>query len=109
MVSCSLRGDLGDLGDTVEVGESFAPDGDFIERVRNEDMQEGDLNCSKTRSSDSSDFGKSGNGRSGKIFFFFSGERITGCERCFFDGDPTCSFFSLDSIDLFKSEYFVFD
>ena len=96
MVSCSLRGDLDDLGDVFDSGESLVTDGDFVARERNEIVRDGDLNCSKNISSD---FCRSCSCSSGKRFLFFSGERITGCERCFFDGDSAGSFFSFQSKD----------
>ena len=101
MVSCSLRGDLADLGDVFDSDKSFIPDGDFTELERNELLRDGDLNCSKITSSG---FGRSCSCSSGKDFLFFSGVRIAGCEQCFFGGESTGSFFSFDSIDLIRSE-----
>jgi hypothetical protein len=81
MTSCSLRGDFGDLTDR---GESPASEGDFTERNRSVGTPTGDLNCSVVASSG---WGLPYRAGAGKGFFVFSGERITGSERCFFEGD----------------------
>jgi hypothetical protein len=81
MASCSLRGDLGDFADR---GESPPSEGDFSDRTRSEGIPTGDLNCSAVVLSDCGLPFRVG---AGKGFFAFSGECITGIERCFFEGD----------------------
>jgi hypothetical protein len=81
ITSCSLRGDLGDFTDR---GESPPSEGDFTERKRSEGIPTGDLNCSVIVSAAC---GLSCKTDAGKGLFAFSGERITGSERCFFEGD----------------------